>query len=84
LGFHQDCIFGCELVLQGRLDLICIHVSNIKPEVAVLGPMPSISTVATCIGWHLPFVSSVDIHQNRVALGGVSMGKSGGKWQVKD
>jgi hypothetical protein len=39
--------------------------------VAVFGPMPSISAVATCISWHLPFVSSVNIHQNGVAQGGV-------------
>jgi hypothetical protein len=70
-GFHWDCIFGCEFVLQGHLDLICIHVSNIELEVAVLGPMPSISAAATCIAWCLPFVSGINIHQNGIARGGV-------------
>jgi len=65
--FHGCYILGGELILKLRLQLVCIHVSNIEAEVAVLRPVSGFSAMSAGVGSGLSLPGLAYVHQDGIA-----------------
>ena len=77
--FHGCYILGGELVLELCLELVCIHVSDVEAEVAVLRPVSGLSTVSAGVGSGLSLPGCVYVHRDRIAQRRVGVGKACGR-----
>ena len=50
MRFRRCHIFGGKLILQFPFYLVCVHVSDVKTEVAFLRPMSGLSAVPASVG----------------------------------
>ena len=60
----RDSIFGSQLVFQDRLELVNVHVPDVKPKVAVFRPMSGKPTAATSVRERLVFPGRVNVHRD--------------------
>jgi len=77
--FHGCYILGGELVLELRLELVCIHVSDVEVEVAVLHPVSGLSAVSAGVGSGLSLPGHVYVHRDGIAQRWVGVGKACGR-----
>jgi len=65
--FHGCYILGGELILKLHLQLICIHVSDVEAEVAVLRPVSGFSAMSAGVGSGLSLPGCVYVHRDGIA-----------------
>jgi len=70
-GFRGCDILGGKLILQLSLQLICIHVSDVEAEVALLRPVSGFSTMSAGVGSGFGLLCRVYVHRDRIAWGRV-------------
>jgi len=70
-GFRGCDIFGSKLILQLSLQLICIHVSDVEAEVALLRPVSGFSATSAGVGSGFGLSCRIYVHQDRIARGWV-------------
>jgi len=72
-------ILGGKLILQLSLQLVCVHVSDVEAEVALLCPMSGLSAAPAGVGSGLGVPCRIYVHQDRVAWGRVGVGEVCGR-----
>jgi len=65
--FHGCYILGSELILELRLQLVCIHVSDVEAEVAVLRPVSGLSAASAGVRSGLSLLGRVYVHRDGIA-----------------
>jgi len=77
--FHGCYILGGELVLELRLHLVCVHVSDVEAEVTVLRPVSGLSAASAGVRSGLSLLGRVYVHWDGIARRRVGVGKACGR-----
>jgi len=78
-GFYGCYVLGSELVLKLHLQLICVHISDVEAEVAVLHPVPGFSAVSAGVRGGFGLLGHIYVHQDRIVWGRIEVGKACGR-----